>query len=416
MTRDEVISELSSRTGAPGHSVRVFLHAYFDTVKTLLRQGESVDLRGLGFFEALLADSGQLASVRYYQPVAAVVGSDGVDAEQRHTLPGDALLPDISQDRDMVDIMELLREVVTIEQASRPLLIEDTVIDSNRPDEQGNDAFEAARADIDTELLPHDSGSDSPELIFDEELIADSADLDAHTGVSYRNTAGGHDAADEDFPIPDFEEEPADDIDDISLYGEVDEEDAPERFLYDASLTAESDVQDSARMDIEDTEQSERIDSQRHSAPVPAGTAADDSMLRGKQERGDIDGDAGSRFQDSAEAPGQRDRASHAIEYEAPAAATHSAEAMPDGIASERGYADFSDDESFHRNRDQLYHPPERQKSAGLLAAAIALTVVVVIIILYMVYSEPPARELPGVDAPAGMLYDLPRHSNVSLT
>ncbi|MFA6233415.1 MAG: HU family DNA-binding protein [Bacteroidota bacterium] len=65
----------------------------------------------------------------------------------------------------------------------------------------------------------------------------------------------------------------------------------------------------------------------------------------------------------------------------------------------------LSDDEVFHRNRNQLYHPPEKPGNRPLLITAAILTFCVLVIIVYMLLDHNEPRELPG-SAPVGVLLD----------
>lgn len=61
----------------------------------------------------------------------------------------------------------------------------------------------------------------------------------------------------------------------------------------------------------------------------------------------------------------------------------------------------LSDDEVFHRNRDQLYHPPDEPGRRTLLITAGILTFCVLVIIVYLLLDQSEPRELPG-SAPVG--------------
>jgi hypothetical protein len=67
------------------------------------------------------------------------------------------------------------------------------------------------------------------------------------------------------------------------------------------------------------------------------------------------------------------------------------------------GHADagrdpLSDEAVFHRNRDQLYHPPEEPSKRPLILTAVILTVLVLFIIVYMLLDKTEPRELPGTE------------------
>lgn len=61
----------------------------------------------------------------------------------------------------------------------------------------------------------------------------------------------------------------------------------------------------------------------------------------------------------------------------------------------------LSDDAVFHRNRDQLYHPPDEPGRRKLLITAGILTFCVLVIIVYLLLDQGEPRELPG-SAPVG--------------
>ena len=61
----------------------------------------------------------------------------------------------------------------------------------------------------------------------------------------------------------------------------------------------------------------------------------------------------------------------------------------------------LSDTEVFHRNRDQLYHPPEEPSRRKLLVTAAVLTFCVLVIIVYLLLDEGEPHRIPG-SAPVG--------------
>ncbi|MDX9758290.1 MAG: hypothetical protein RBU27_03935, partial [Bacteroidota bacterium] len=72
---------------------------------------------------------------------------------------------------------------------------------------------------------------------------------------------------------------------------------------------------------------------------------------------------------------------------------------LHDGSARTESQAEgdpLSDDAVFHRNRDQLYHPPAESGRRSLLVTAAILTFCVVLIILYMLLDTTEPRALPG--------------------
>lgn len=72
--------------------------------------------------------------------------------------------------------------------------------------------------------------------------------------------------------------------------------------------------------------------------------------------------------------------------------------ASPDDATLSDSTSAYRNDEVFYRNRDQLYHPPEKRRSKLLMLAALVLTAIVIAIVFYMIYGEAPTREFPGVD------------------
>jgi hypothetical protein len=56
----------------------------------------------------------------------------------------------------------------------------------------------------------------------------------------------------------------------------------------------------------------------------------------------------------------------------------------------------LSDEEVFHRNRDQLYHPPDEPGRKTLLIAAAILTFCVLVIVVYLLLDQSEPRDLPG--------------------
>ena len=63
----------------------------------------------------------------------------------------------------------------------------------------------------------------------------------------------------------------------------------------------------------------------------------------------------------------------------------------------------LSDEAVFHRNRDQLFHPPEEPSKRPLILTAVILTICILIIIVYMLLDRTEPRELPGT-APVGLV------------
>ena len=90
-------------------------------------------------------------------------------------------------------------------------------------------------------------------------------------------------------------------------------------------------------------------------------------------------------------------------EAEADEAEADEEEALLETEMEAEGYQTdpLSDDEVFHRNRDQLYHPPDEPGRRTLLITAGILTFCVLVIIVYLLLDQSEPRELPG-SAPVG--------------
>ncbi len=337
MNREELASALASRLDVPVHSVRVFLHAYFDAVKTTLRSGETVDLGGLGFWVPVRGDSGALAVVRYSQPLPAAVSAGDRFGEATFIIPLEELRSSDLSDRVVVDIAGILSEVaapaavngVSLLRTDTETAPETPVSYTPKPASDTQDQYDDAAA-------VHDAESVLP-------VSADDAWLETD---SYQH--GTEDAT---------VEESYDDIQD---------------FLLPADEVPTPSADDYVAMDIEE----QAVDETEAFTPP---MSADIAYPR-------------------HEIPVEYDR-------NVP---------VPDiDVADEHKHEDFSDDDSFNRNRDQLFNPPEKKNIRPLLLVAIVLTAVLIAIILYMTYVDQPERELPGVDVPAGALLRTPARLTV---
>lgn len=119
MTRRELIEQLAARLQVPDHSAQVFLHAFFDVSKSMLRSGETVMLGSLGTWVPEHDEDGTMLSVQYTpssQHAHAATGEEIVSGpassiDARHFIPAAALALARSADRPAVDVEDIVAEV-----------------------------------------------------------------------------------------------------------------------------------------------------------------------------------------------------------------------------------------------------------------------------------------------------------------
>ncbi len=327
MTRDELVTVLAGRLDAPIHSTRVFLHAFFDVAKSMLRNGESVEIGNLGVWEPEISENGELVAVRYLQPIKTAKGVGVWSYGQRYILPPQELHVPLFTDLDMVDIAEIVSEVT-------------------------------ARA----------GWSDEPTV---------------------RNPRQGP-TQDADIPV---------------LIPEEPEFSAPAEWENDPSLSelleemqAEAGKEVELAFEPSETAPEQESDIEDFFDDHPAGAPPDETTVD-------------PRGYPVSDAPPQSERsASDLLSVQEmhtgqPLPVLKDSQAVPEkGVAEEREHEDFEDDDSFFRNRDQLYNPPENKSNRSLALVAIVLTAILIAIILYYILTDDPVHELPGVDAPTGAL------------
>lgn len=316
MTREMLIDALSAQRDVPRHSAQVFLHACFDVVKTLLREGQAVSLPGIGRWTPLLDPDGTLRAVEV-RPLhgeetlaeMSVAMPTAIDA--RHFIPAIALQPHFPPARLPVDVGGIVTEWRRM---------------------RGLDADVPDPGDVTTV----DSDMGHP------------AQLDADTG---QLTAGDSDMGhltSADFDALDFDtvEDNTDDI-------------ADDDHVLDAVIIGDDSIGDDVEME--------------------------ESGL------GAVDRDAGDRD------AGDRDASDGNLSVGVSGLDIHD----ESGPAAVPARDPLSDDAVFHRNRDQLYHPPEESGQRTLRITAAILTICVLLIILYMLLDQSEPRTLPG-SAPVG--------------
>ncbi|MCZ7555338.1 MAG: HU family DNA-binding protein [Bacteroidia bacterium] len=313
MDREQLVTALSERLEVPAHSIRVFLHAYFDTAKTLIRAGEVVDLGGLGSFEYIRDNSS--GQIRYYSPLPRQTGTTVRMRREDFVVPLHAVTQVHTTNTTPVDVAEIVTEVLTPQPTVSLRRYGDRI-----------DAFDDSAAEE-----------------------ADETEL----------------------PLPSPSEEVA--------YAERDEagEDEDSAFFSDASYEQYDD---------------ESEDAVHYATPSdwPDGSASEQPRSFAYEAASVHDtvpvSDGGKQHQ--------------AVEAAADVAAV--SEVPNIVLAEETEHQDFSDGDSFYKNRDQLFHPPEKKTSRGLLIIAVLVTLCVLAIILYLVYSDAPVHELPGIDPSTG--------------
>ncbi len=119
MTRRELIERMADRLQVPEHSAQVFLHAFFDVSKSMLRSGETVALGALGTWTPEHDPDGVFRSVIYAPSHAASpvpVGEDIVSGpassiDSRHFIPAEALAIAHPSGRSPVDVADIVIEV-----------------------------------------------------------------------------------------------------------------------------------------------------------------------------------------------------------------------------------------------------------------------------------------------------------------
>ncbi|MBE0644590.1 MAG: HU family DNA-binding protein [Bacteroidetes bacterium] len=329
MTRDDLIQALADRIDVPSHSAQVFLHACFDIVKSLLREGEEITLPELGRWLPMRSTEGILTGVRYAALVPAGTDSpievlhglaSSIDA--RHFIPVQALdITGVNQ-RSPVDVATLVAEV---SQQFAPRLAAETT--------SGNEAV------LDRDTTP-DALPPTPPVI---DTAADHTGMqpisEADLLLEAEMEAEGY-AVEADARL--LEEDYPEDAQDVV------EEDYPE----DAQDVVEEDYPEDAQDAVEEDYPEDAQDAVEEDYPEDAQQFIGDDPILAQDAIPDVD--------------------------------------------------PLSDEEVFHRNRDQLYNPPDEPSKRPLLITAAVLTLCVLVIIVYILLDHSAPRELPG-SAPVGL-------------
>jgi hypothetical protein len=313
MNREELITALSERLDVPAHSIRVFLHAWFDTAKSLLRAGEVVDLGGLGSFEYIRNNTS--GAIRYYPPLPRSADTAPRARREDFVLPMHAIAHSHAAPADPVDVASLVAELLPRQAATH-----------------------------------HDHSPGTP--VSDEPYVDETYDP-----VVPDAWADG-DVADEEQALEAFEEE-------VSAHSNDD--------LISSDATQAYATPDGS------------------GAVLPVDVVPEVTLF-------------------SAATDVRRETAGADMVVQTQSAADIRTEAVvPDfALAGESEHQDFSDDDSFYKHRDQLYNPPEKQTSRGLFITAVLLTLGVLAIILYLLYTDAPVHELPGINPSTGHVQQVP--------
>lgn len=336
MKREDLIRELSRQLDTPEHSCSVFLHAFFDVVKSMLRNGETVHLPHLGIWTPSMEPvSGKLTSVSFTSSSQTSTGEDHAvhgpasSIDSLHFIPADALETNGSETAP-IDVSIIVGEVNRLFQSEDEA--ENGELDVDVPIRQRTRDLDIPTVPEFQEVLHED---DSPPPTWSEEtaILRDEEELDP-TQINDIPVSGDHDGPDDDVPdMLDLDDIPDPDPDETAQAGIEADEDV----LYDDPRAA--DANDESGCDDESDAHDERYSGDDTIEESNAGEMKDD------------------------EQPGE--------------------DALDDA-------------EVFYRNRDQLYNPPEERGSRGLLITAIVLTVCVLAIILFLVFSgkdEDPLRK-----------------------
>jgi len=338
VNRDELIQALSQELETSEHSCSVFLHAFFDSVKTHLRKGEAVDLEALGSWKPVMAgNTGRLEDVRYVPATGQSAAQDGAvhgpasSIDALHFIPAEALESNGGSNAP-IDVGVLVGEV------NRLFSKEDDVFEN---DAEPQEERVSGRHDMEIPSVPE----------FQEVLREDTLPPPAWS--------------EEAALLRDEEELDPSEIDDTLVEGDDDETDdsVPDMMALEDIPDPEDDEDDpSAAEALEDDVETEF-------------EAVEDEYAETDDAVSDVDIDDTAEIGDASEA----DEADY-----------------PANEEDSTGEDALDDSEVFYRNRDQLYNPPKEAGNKNLLITAIVLTVGVIAIILFLVFGGNDESPLPA--------------------
>ena len=339
LSRDALIDALAARRNIPRHSAQVFLHACFDVVKSLLREGHDIALPGIGRWTPILGEDGILAgmdlsALRPEESLFEMTEGTAAHSDTRHFIPAIALNPYHPRDRTPVDIGAIVTEL------RRVLGIEPVTVHGIESVTARGGAEHAMAVQTPAVTALEDPAYSADTLTMDE-VHRLELEIKAERDWDPEAAADTHTDDAEDLALA----EAADDAEDLALVEAAD--DAEDLALVEAADDAEDPTAGDAMPD------------------VWTGVSDPDIL-------------------DEPDAP---------------------ADPVPDATDP------LSDTDVFHRNRDQLYHPPEETGRRPLLVTAAILTFCVLVIIIYMLLDQSEPRELPGSD-PIGQLVIRPMRAD----
>ncbi|MDX9758291.1 MAG: hypothetical protein RBU27_03940, partial [Bacteroidota bacterium] len=234
MSRDMLIDALAASRAVPRHSAQVFLHACFDVVKSLLREGRIISLPGIGRWTPIFDADGSLCAIdlrssRDDALVMEVAMREPAALDARHFIPAIALQPHFPPARTPVDVAGIVTDLLH----ARGL---DTI---PVPDADEPPATELPEDASDTETLDVD-GSETFDVDDSETFDVDDSET---FDVDGSETFDVHDS--ETFDVDDTETIDAGDSDPASRKAEamVDAEyldGVSDPYLHDGSARTES--------------------------------------------------------------------------------------------------------------------------------------------------------------------------------